>query len=64
MKNYHSSSLMLHTDLDNLAKWCDMWQLNFNATKCKVIHFSQATHSYGDYYLNGVKTWASYLIQD
>ena len=21
----------LQTDLDNLAKWCDAWQLNFNA---------------------------------
>ena len=29
----------LQTDLDNLAKWCDAWQLNFNANKCKVIHF-------------------------
>ena len=32
---------------------CDMWQLNFNATKCKFIHFGQAT-SYEDNYLNGV----------
>ena len=31
-----------------------MWQLNFNATKCKITHFGRATHSYGDYYLNGV----------
>ena len=46
--------VQLQTDLDNLAKWCDMWQLNFNATKCKVIYFGQATHSYKDYYLNEV----------
>ena len=44
----------LQTDVDNLAKWCDMWQLNFNATKYTVIHFGWATHSYEDYYLNGV----------
>ena len=44
----------LQTDLDNLTKWCDAWQLNFNATKCKVIHFGRATHSYGGYYLNGI----------
>ena len=49
----------LQTDLDNPANWCDAWQLNFNATKCKVIHFGRATHveahihSYGDYCLNG-----------
>ena len=44
----------LQTDLDNLTKWCDAWQLNFNATKCKVIHFGRATHIYGGYYLNGI----------
>ena len=31
-----------------------MWQLNFDATKCKVIHFGRSAHSYKDYYLNGV----------
>ena len=46
--------VQLQTDLDNLAKWCDAWQLNFNATKCNVIHFGRATHSYGGYYLNGI----------
>ena len=46
--------VQLQTDLDNLAKWCDAWQLNFNVTKCKVIHFGRATHSFGGYYLNGV----------
>ena len=28
--------VQLQTDLDNLAKWCDAWQLNFNATKINV----------------------------
>ena len=46
--------VQLQTDLDNLAIWCDTWQLNFNVTKCKVIHFGQATHSFRDYYLNGI----------
>ena len=46
--------VQLQTDLDNLAKWCDAWQLKFNVTKCKVIHFGRATHSFGGYYLNGV----------
>ena len=46
--------VQLQTDLYNLAKWCDMWQLNFNATKCKMLHFGRPIHSYGDYYLNGV----------
>ena len=49
-----ANHVQLQTDLDNLAKWCDTWQLNFNVTKWKVIHFGQATHSFGGYYLNGV----------
>ena len=28
-------------DLDGLSAWSQKWQLNFNATKCKVIHFGQ-----------------------
>ena len=33
--------VQLQTDLNNLAKWCDAWQLiqKFNVTKCKAIHF-------------------------
>ena len=55
---------IIYAHLDNLAKWCDAWQLKFNPTKCKVIHFGQATHSYGGYYLNGtqlivIKTWVN-----
>ena len=46
--------VQLQTDSDNIAKWCDMWQLNFNATKCKVIHFGQVILIYGGYYLNGI----------
>ena len=46
--------VQLQTDIDNLAKWCNTWQLNFNATECKAIHFGRATYRYGDCYLNGV----------
>ena len=35
----------LQTDSDKLAKWCKVWQLNFYASKCKVVHFGQAMHS-------------------
>ena len=47
--------VQLQNDLDNLAKWCDAWQLNFNVINViKVIHFGRATHSFGGYYLYGV----------
>ena len=29
----------LQIDLTNLEKWSERWQLPFNASKCKVIHF-------------------------
>ena len=29
----------LQDDLANLEKWSNEWQLPFNATKCKVMHF-------------------------
>ena len=29
----------LKTDLANLQTWSNEWQLPFNATKCKVMHF-------------------------
>ena len=44
----------LQTDLDNLTRWCDIWQLKFNINKCKVIHFGGVVHGHEDYYLNGI----------
>ena len=34
-----SGSIDLQQDLHNLEVWSDTWQLPFNATKCKVLHF-------------------------
>jgi hypothetical protein len=31
-------SLELQLDLDNLMRWSNIWQLKFNAAKCKVMH--------------------------
>ena len=38
----------LQKDLQNLERWSAKWQLPFNATKCKVMHFgtSNPKHSY------------------
>ena len=38
----------LQKDLQTLEKWSTKWQLPFNATKCKVMHFgtSNPKHSY------------------
>ena len=38
----------LQLDLNNLENWSKRWQLPFNASKCKVMHFGHhnPTHSY------------------
>ena len=41
----------LQNDLNSLFKWSSLWQLKFNASKCKHLHFGPA-HHYGNYFLN------------
>ena len=38
----------LQLDLNNLENWSKRWQLPFNASKCKVMHFGHHNprHSY------------------
>jgi len=31
----------LHTDLRNIEKWAEMWQMEFNVDKCKVEHYGK-----------------------
>ncbi|XP_076442709.1 uncharacterized protein LOC143281387 [Babylonia areolata] len=31
----------IQQDLDNLVSWADLWQLRFNASKCKVLHLGR-----------------------
>ena len=63
-----ANHVQLQTDLYNLAIWCDTWQLNFYATKCKVMVKPltvMKTVTLMRYYwtqLIVTKTWASYLI--
>jgi len=37
-----TDSLVLQDDLDSLQSWCDIWQLKFNAEKCKVMHIGHS----------------------
>ena len=32
---------LLQEDIDQLAKWANIWQLRFNADKCKVLHIGR-----------------------
>ena len=44
--------ISLQNDLDLLHRWSQQWQLKFNVTKCKYLHFGPA-HFSSPYYLNG-----------
>lgn len=36
----------LQSDLDSLAEWSNKWQLRFNASKCKCIHYGKNCSNY------------------
>ena len=42
----------LKSDLANLQRWSNEWQLPFNATKCKVMHFGRGNPKH-TYEMNG-----------
>ena len=37
---------LLQEALDTLVKWAEDWQMSFNASKCKVIHFGKNNKHY------------------
>jgi hypothetical protein len=39
--NNQEDHTRLQSDLDNLLVWADKWQLQFNASKCKVMHYGK-----------------------
>ena len=41
----------LQNDLNLLHEWSVHWQLKFNISKCKHVHFGPV-HQFGSYYLN------------
>ena len=42
----------LQEDLNNLALWAEKWQMQFNADKCKIIHFGRRNPEF-EYSING-----------
>ena len=41
--NDQQDYLILQRDLDNLSVWADLWQLNFNITKCYHLGITNKT---------------------
>ena len=44
--NSYEDSELLQRDLDKLYEWAELWQLRFNAKKCKVMHQGNANHQF------------------
>ena len=53
----------LQTDLDKLLTWSKKWQLPFNVSKCKVIHYGSKNLSLS-YYIDGNLVQADYSEKD
>lgn len=51
--NMHTDNILLQIDLDRLLEWSAKWQLPFNVSKCKVIHYGKHNPGY-NYYMDGV----------
>lgn len=45
MMDSEGGYLSLQNDFDELGKRIKEWQMEFNADKCKVIHFGKSNHS-------------------
>ena len=43
-----ANHIMLQAELDHLLKQCKRWQLNFNISKCKLIHYGKH-QGFGEY---------------
>ena len=43
----------LQTCLDNLVEWADKWQMQFNISKCKVMHIGRGNPMH-TYYMSGI----------
>jgi len=49
----------LQNNLNRLCRWSQLWQLKFNISKCKHLHFGPA-FCHGFYYLKGIDTVTSH----
>ena len=38
--------IAMQKDIDRLLEWADLWQMEFNAKKCKIMHFGRRNPQY------------------
>ena len=53
----------LQSDLQRLTEWANVWQMEFNASKCKVLHFGNSNRSFS-YNINSVSLEATNSEKD
>ena len=53
----------LQNDLQRLIEWANLWQMEFNASKCKVLHFGSNNRGF-NYNINGVNLEAEVSEKD
>jgi len=44
--NNQDDHIRLQSDLEKLLMWADKWQLQFNASKCKVMHYGRRNKNF------------------
>ena len=54
---------VMQTDLNNLEEWSNKWQLPFNESKCKVLHFGYNNEK-RDYTMNDHRLEAVHFERD
>ena len=59
VEGYHQ----LQQDIDNLVAWANKWQLNFNVSKCHLLHLGKP-HIYGSYNISGTQISTNDSIKD
>jgi len=42
----HTDGLGLQQNLDSISNWARRWQMEFNVSKCKVMHFGKGNIRY------------------
>ena len=58
-----SDQVILQEDLDKLHEWSEKWLLNFNESKCKVMHFGAKNPNY-DYRMGNTTLATSTMEKD
>ena len=43
-------NISMQADLDQLVEWADKWQMQYNVSKCKVMHVGQKKSKVSIYY--------------